>query len=89
MELGSKKVVRIQKLTDEEATTQCKVNAQYRKNKEQQKTQVGNFVATLGRNRFLRRLTVMIKMEVLKKGEDTLEEIKNYWIFDNLLLYMV
>ena len=48
MELGSKKVVRIQNLTDEEATTQRKVDAQYRKSKEQQKTQVGNFVGTLG-----------------------------------------
>ena len=46
--LGQKKVVRTQKLTDEEATTQRKVDAQYRKSKEQQKTQVGNFVGTLG-----------------------------------------
>ena len=36
------------RLTDEEATTQRKVDAQYRKSKEQQKTQVGNFVGTLG-----------------------------------------
>ena len=36
------------RLTDEEATTQRKVDAQYWKSKEQQKTQVGNFAATLG-----------------------------------------
>ena len=43
-----KEVGHVHRLTDEEATTQRKVDAQYRKSKEQQKTQVGNFVATLG-----------------------------------------
>ena len=38
----------VHRLTDEEATTQRKVDAQYRKSKEQQKTQVGNFIGTLG-----------------------------------------
>ena len=43
-----KEVGHVHRLTDEEATTQRKVDAQYRKSKEQQKTQVGNFSATLG-----------------------------------------
>ena len=43
-----KEVGHVHRLTDEEATTQRKVDAQYRKSKEQQKTQVGNFVGTLG-----------------------------------------
>ena len=38
----------VRRLTDEEARTQRKVDAQYKKGKEQQKTQVGNFIGTLG-----------------------------------------
>ena len=43
----------VHRLTDEEAATQRKVDAQYRKGKEQQKRQVGNFDATLGAVRLL------------------------------------
>ena len=81
--------MRIQKLTDEEATTQRKVDAQYRKSKEQQKTQVGNFIGTLGAVSLLAAIHGDDKDGIPKKGEDTLEEIKNYWIFRSLLLHMV
>ena len=38
----------VHRLTDEEARTQRKVDAEYKKGKEQQKGQVGNYNATLG-----------------------------------------
>ena len=84
-----KEVGHVHRLTDKEARTQRKVDAQYRKSKEQQKRTLAILLVRSGRYRFLRRFTVMIKMEVLKKGEDTLEEVKNYWIFCSLLLHMV
>ena len=77
------------RLTDKEARTQRKVDAQYRKSKEQQKTQVGNFIGTLGAVSLLAAIHSDDKDGILKKGEDTPEEIKNYWIFRSLLLHMV
>ena len=79
----------VHRLTDKEARTQRKVDAQYRKSKEQQKTQVGNFIGTLGAVSLLAAIHGDDKDGILKKGEDTLEEIKNYWIFRSLLLHMV
>ena len=43
-----KKVGHVHRLTDEEARTQCKVDAQYWKSKAPPKTQVGNSIGTLG-----------------------------------------
>ena len=43
-----KEVGQVHRLTDKEARTQRKVDAEYKKGKEQQKGQVGNYNATLG-----------------------------------------